>query len=100
MRDADGAEIYSVTVPAGTMAANASGKSFKFRDNAGSNNDLQQAGLKLSGNPSGKSTVKFKTIKTDFTSVPLVAQDIEVEIEIGSHMIPDTRPWEVKGSKL
>jgi hypothetical protein len=98
--DASGTEIYSVTVPAGTMTANASGSSFKFKDNAGSNNDLQQAGLKLSGSTSGKSTVKFKTIKTDFTSVTLAAQDIEVQVEIGSHMIPDTRPWEVQGSKL
>ena len=82
------------------MVANASGTSFKFKDNTGSNNDLQQAGLKLSGNPSGKSTVKFKTIKTDFTSVTFADQDVEVLVEIGSHMIPDTRPWEVKGSKL
>jgi hypothetical protein len=99
--DASGIEIYSATVPAGTMVANASGKSFKFKDNTGTIiTNLAQAQLKLSGSATGKSSVKFKTVKADFSSVALADQDIEVQIDIGAHMIPDTRPWEVKGSSI
>jgi hypothetical protein len=94
----DDGEIYSVTIPAGTMSPNASGRLFKYKDTTGSLNDLQQVILKRSGSATGKGSFKFKTVKTDFSAVTLEEQVVDVVLEIDTHTIADSRTWEVKGS--
>lgn len=96
--DADG-DLYSVTLLAGTMTASANGRSWKFVDPDGNNNDLKRAVFRLPGRDTGKGTVRLLTVRTDFSSVDLVARDVSVVIEIGDHTISDTRPWEVIGAQ-
>lgn len=96
----DDTDLYSVTIPAGTMSVSAAGRLFKLVDPSGANGGVKLALLKLAKKNTSRSLFKLKTVKMDFSSVDLSARDVEVEIRIGAHTISDLRLWEPKGTKL
>ena len=75
----------------------AGGRLFRYVDSAGSNNALRRLTLRLNTNDTRKSRIRLRTIRTDFSAVPLADNNIQVEIAIGGHTISDTRLWELKG---
>ncbi len=92
--------IYTVTVQPGDFTVSSGGRLFRYTDSTGSNNALRSLSLRLNSSSSRKSMLRLRTIRTDFSAVPLTDRDVEVEISIGNHTILDRRLWEVRGNAL
>lgn len=92
--------IYTVTLEPSDFTVAAGGRSFRYSDPTGSNNALRSLSLRLNSNNARKSTLRLRTIRTDFSAVPLADRDVEVEISIGDHTVLDRRLWEVRNLTL
>jgi hypothetical protein len=92
--------IYTVTLEPSDFTVMGGGQVFRYMDGTGSNNALRSLTLRISSNNTRKSTLRLRTIRTDFSAVPLADRDVEVEISIGNHTVFDRRLWEVRNTML
>lgn len=99
LRDDDG-DVYSVTLQGSAFTVSGSGRIFTYRDPTGSIGALRTLTFRANARNTRRSSLRMRTIQTDFSSVALTDRDVEVEISVGSHTIFDRRLWEVRGSAL
>jgi hypothetical protein len=92
----DDDEIYSVTIPAGTMRRSASGNTFTLRDRSGSNNALVQARFKV-GKRNKPSTLEIRTTETDLSNADLTDHTVTIVASFGPHTASGTSDFVVKG---
>jgi hypothetical protein len=99
VRDDDG-DLYTVTVPGSAFTVSPNGRVFSYRDPDGTNNVLRSLTVRINARNTRRSSLRLRTIRTDFSAIALTARDVEVEVSVGSHTIFDRRLWEVRGSGL
>jgi hypothetical protein len=99
VRDDDG-DLYSVTLPGSAFTVSPNGRAFSYRDPDGINNALRSLTVRINARNTRRSSLRLRTIRTDFSGIALTDRDVEVEVSVGSHTIFDRRLWEVRGSGL
>lgn len=96
---ADDDQIYTVTLPAGTLLPNPSGKRFLYKDNSGSLGGVKLA-LFAKGKVGGLATLKIVTIKMDLSNADQYDHDVDTKVEFGAHRIDDQRLFRFRGRVL
>ena len=94
LRDDD--EIYAVTIPAGTMQADAHG--FSYRDPSGSLNGLAHAALVFGS--SGEARLTLRTVPTDLSHADASDHMVHVTIQSGTYATTHNRLWVARGASL
>jgi len=96
----DDDEIYTVTIPAGTMTEKKTDRKWLFKDKTGTLlNGLAKAIFVLGKDPGKPAKAIFKTAKTlDLSAADQNDHDVTTVVTIGGHEIPDTRLWEFNGT--
>jgi Protein of unknown function (DUF3604) len=92
----DDDEIYSVTLPAGTMQQK--GGRFVYRDPSGSLNGLRNA--VLSTNHKGEVLLALKTVPMDLAHADRSDHMVHVGIQMGTYSVSHDRLWEVRGNRF
>jgi hypothetical protein len=92
LRDDD--EIYTVTIPAGTMTSGG-GRVFTFRDAGGANNGLILARFKKrSPKPS---LLIFRTGRIDLSAADQTDHQVTITVQFGAHTATGSSPYDFKG---
>jgi hypothetical protein len=91
--------LFQVTLPAGTLTTK-NGRTFRYRDPAGSLGGVQEIALALGSNPKKSAKLKLATVPSDFSAVGLTAREVFVELALADHTVTDARPWEPKRTDL
>jgi hypothetical protein len=93
----DDDEIYSVTIPAGTLEERSPGR-FVLRDGTGDLIGLRFARLTI--RKDGKGRLKLRTGRLDLSSADPTDHMARVKLGIGNYQASHTRLWVAKGNRL
>ena len=93
----DDDEIYTVTIPAGTLVPNASGKTFKFKDKLGTNNGLTSASFKK-GKPGQVSKLSFRTGDHDLSNADQNDHVLSIVVNFGAQTVTGSANFTFKGT--
>ena len=93
----DNDQIYTVTIPAGTMTASPSGKTFKFKDKLGTNNGLTTASFKR-GKPGKVSKLSFRTGDRDLSNADQTNHTISIVVNFGAQTVSGSASFTFKGT--
>jgi hypothetical protein len=93
----DDDQIYTVTIPAGTMTGSASGRLFQYRDRTGANNGLFHARLKR-GTPGKDTTLLVRTRPIDLSNADRNDHQLSTVINFGAHTVSGTSQFIVRGN--
>ncbi len=95
----DDNQIYSVTIPAGTMTPNITGKTFTYLDPNGTLGGVKKAVFHI-GRPKYASTLTINTVPMDLSAADQVDHEVTTNIVFGLQMIPDRRLWKFRKGAL
>jgi hypothetical protein len=92
------AEIYRVTVPAGTMARRGSSRKFVWRDGSGSIDGLRDLVLAINGKGVGR--VRLRTVRLDLPNAQPADQFVELRLSADDYAASHQRRWVFDGAQL
>lgn len=95
----DDNQIFNVTLPAGTLTPNASGKRFTYVDPTGALGGVRKAVFAKS-KPGGLATLKILTIPMNLSNADQTFHEVDTTVNFGAHTIADTRIFAMSGVVL
>jgi hypothetical protein len=95
----DDDQIFTITLPAGTLLPNPTGKRFVYVDPTGSLGGVKRAVFAKS-KPGGRATLRIVTVKMDLSNADQFPHDVDTSVEFGAHSIDDTRLFNFTGKVL
>jgi hypothetical protein len=95
LRDDD--EVYSVTIPAGTLPEVGTGR-FVYKDPSGSLGGIRKLQIQKRG--SKRASLRLHTVPIDLSAADRVEHFIEVSLRAGTVDVTATPAWQPKGSAL
>lgn len=93
----DDATAWTATIPAGTMEVKKAGKSYKYKDKAGTIEGITTLGVKISR---GTAKITVKTGDIDLSTLTQESQKLDLDLDTGDYSSTAEREWDYKSSKL
>jgi hypothetical protein len=94
----DDDQIYTATIPSGTMTVKKPGAVWTYVDKTGALDGISKASVRIAGNGGGK--FQLKTIKMDLSNMDPIDHFVHTSLQTGDFVIEHQRLWESKGTTL
>ncbi len=92
----DDDEIYSITIPAGTLLAK--GNKFVYTDPSGALNGLKRAALTLTSK--GEAVLVVQTVRMDLSNADRTDHMVHVTLRTGDYLATHNRLWRAVGNRF
>jgi hypothetical protein len=94
---ADDVDVWTVTIPAGTMEVKKAGASYAYKDKTGALGGVTGLSVKIS---KGAAKIKLKAATLDLSGITEESQKLTVDFVTGTYSQTMARPWVYKSGKM